>query len=165
MSNPWRVPSRSIEVSRISPAPSATTSLAYAMASSPVGLRPPWVKISQRAGPAASPLWPDPFLASIATTMHWSPNFSAASLTKARLLTAAVLIDTLSAPARSSARMSSMVRTTPPNVTGHRRLDRVAGVAQVDEVDAFDDASVLHVEAGYDANFEHGSAGVQGCGE
>ena len=30
--------------------------------------------------------------------MHWSPNFSAASLTKARRATAAVLIDTLSAP-------------------------------------------------------------------
>ena len=48
----------------------------------PVGLRPPWVKISQRRRLARR----ETFLASIATTMHWSPNFSAASLTKARSL-------------------------------------------------------------------------------
>jgi hypothetical protein len=44
------VPSRSIEVTSSSPAPSETTSRAKATASSPVALRPPWVKISQRAG-------------------------------------------------------------------------------------------------------------------
>src|SRR5215475_4138123 len=120
-SKPLRVPSRSIEVSRISPAPSATTSRAYAMASIPVGLRPPWVKISQRS---ASPAF-DTFLASIATTMHWSPNFSAASLTKPRSFTAAVLIDTLSAPDLSSARMSSMVRTPPPTVSGMKQASAV----------------------------------------
>src|SRR5204862_2671921 len=42
-SNPCLVPSRSIDVSRISPAPSETTSWAYSMASIPVELRPPWV--------------------------------------------------------------------------------------------------------------------------
>src|SRR3984957_10347508 len=41
MSKPWRVPSRSIEVRRISPAPSETTSWAYSIASIPVELRPP----------------------------------------------------------------------------------------------------------------------------
>ena len=40
-------------------------------------------------------------------------------------------------------------------VIGDRRLDRIAGVAQVDEVDALDDAAVLHVEAGNDADLEH----------
>ncbi len=40
-------------------------------------------------------------------------------------------------------------------VIGDRRLDRIAGVAQVDEVDALDDAAVLHVEAGDDADLEH----------
>src|SRR5439155_236692 len=50
-SKPCRVPSRSIEVSRISPAPSETTSWAYSTASIPVELRPPWVKISQRSDP------------------------------------------------------------------------------------------------------------------
>ena len=32
-------------------------------------------------------------------------------------------------------------------------LNRIAGVAQVDEIDAFDDAAVLDVEAGDDAEF------------
>ena len=43
----------------------------------------------------------------MATTMHWLPNLSAASATKSGLFTAAVLIDTLSAPASSSLRMSA----------------------------------------------------------
>ena len=160
------------------------------MASSPVGLRPPWVKISQRGG---SPGF-DTRLASMATTMHWAPNLSAPSATNWRRCTAAVLIDTLSAPACSSLRMSSVVRTPPPTVSGMKqrdgralddvedgvavlvarrdveeaqlvgagrvvgggRLDGIAGVLQVDEVDALDDAPVLDVEAGDDADFEHG---------
>jgi len=64
-------------------------------------------------------------LASIATTIHWSPNFSAASLTKARRFTAAVLIDTLSAPEASSARISSIVRTPPPTVSGMKQASAV----------------------------------------
>ena len=40
-------------------------------------------------------------------------------------------------------------------VIGDRGLHRIAGVAQVDEVDALDDAAVLHVEAGNDADLEH----------
>jgi len=35
-------------------------------------------------------------------------------------------------------------------VVGDRGLDRIARVAQVDEVDALDDAAVLDVEAGND---------------
>ena len=35
-------------------------------------------------------------------------------------------------------------------------LDRIAGVAQLDEVDALDDAPGGHVEAGNDAFGEHG---------
>src|SRR5262249_24637315 len=57
--------------------------------------------------------------------MHWSPNFSAASLTKARRATAAVLIDTLSAPEAKSLRMSSMVRTPPPTVSGMKQASAV----------------------------------------
>jgi len=41
-------------------------------------------------------------LASMATTTHWRPTFSAASRTKSGVFTAAVLIDTLSAPASRS---------------------------------------------------------------
>ncbi len=64
-------------------------------------------------------------MASIATTMHWSPNFSAASFTKARRATAAVLIETLSAPQVSSLRMSSIVRTPPPTVSGMKQASAV----------------------------------------
>ena len=42
-------------------------------------------------------------------------------------------------------------------VVERRQLDRVAGVAQLDEGDAFDDAAVVDVEAGDDALGEHGS--------
>src|SRR6185437_15097577 len=35
-------------------------------------------------------------------------------------------------------------------------LDRVAGIGQVDEVDALDDAAVLYVEARDDAHLQHG---------
>src|SRR5262249_3560076 len=57
--------------------------------------------------------------------MHWSPNFSAASFTNARRATAPVLIETLSAPARNSARMSSIVRTPPPTVSGMKQASAV----------------------------------------
>ena len=64
-------------------------------------------------------------LASMATTMHWLPNFSAARLTKSRSFTAAVLIETLSAPASSSLRMSSTWRTPPPTVSGMKQASAV----------------------------------------
>ncbi len=32
---------------------------------------------------------------------------------------------------------------------------RIAGIAQIDEIDALDDAAVLHVETGNDADLEH----------
>ena len=129
----------------------------------------------------------------MATTMHWSPNFSAASLTNARRATAAVLMDTLSAPEASSTRMSSTVAHAAPDgqrhearfggtlhhikhdvtilvargdveerqlvgagiVVGDRGGDRIAGVAQIDEIDAFDDPAVFHVKTGNDADLEH----------
>ena len=78
---------------------------------------PPWVKISQRPGATD--------LASIATTMHWLPNFSAARRTKSRSSTAAVLIDTLSAPAKSNLRMSPVSRTPPPTVNGMKQASAV----------------------------------------
>ena len=153
-------------------------------------MRPPWVKISQRpARPARRILGID------ATTTHWPPNFSAASGDKPRRATAAVLIETLSAPDASSLRMSSTLRTPPPTVSGmkqasrgaphhvendvallvaggdveegelvgargvigDRRCDRIAGVAQLEELHAFDDSAVLDVETGNDADFEHAS--------
>ncbi len=44
-------------------------------------------------------------------------------------------------------------------VIGLGRLDRIAGVDEVDEIDALHDAAVLDVEAGDYAGFEHGQRG------
>ena len=48
-------------------------------------------------------------------------------------------------------------------VIGDRRLDRIAGIAQIDEIDALDDAAVLDVEAGDDADLEHGRRRPRGA--
>jgi hypothetical protein len=40
-------------------------------------------------------------------------------------------------------------------VIGDRGRDRIAGIAQIDKIDALDDPAVLHVEAGNDADLEH----------
>src|SRR4029079_6528095 len=108
-SKPLRVPSRSMLVSRISPAPASCMRLAHSTASSPVGLRPPWVNTSHE---------PPFFFASMATTMAWLPTISEASRTSSGFCTAEVLIDTLSAPALSRRRTSSTLRTPPPTVSG-----------------------------------------------
>ena len=47
-------------------------------------------------------------------------------------------------------------------VIGARRLDRVAGVGQVDEAHALDDAAVLDVEAGDDADLQGHAASAPG---
>ncbi len=57
--------------------------------------------------------------------MHCEPNFSAAWRTKSGSFTAAVLIETLSAPASSSLRISSTLRTPPPTVSGMKQADAV----------------------------------------
>ena len=128
--------------------------------------------------------------------MHWSPNFSAASLTKARrdhrggvdpdLVGAASeqLADVLHGANAAADRERHEAGLGGPRhhvedgvavlmargdveeaelvgagrIIGNRRLDRIAGVAQIDEVDALDDAAVLDVQAGNDADFEHGVA-------
>jgi hypothetical protein len=54
----------------------------------------------------------------MATTAHWLPNSSATSLMVSGRLMAAVLSDTLSAPARNMRRASSTVRIPPPTVRG-----------------------------------------------
>ena len=87
----------------------------------PVGLRPPWVKISQRS---VSPGF-ETFLASIATTMHWSPNFSAASLHERAPVHRGGVDRDLVGAAMSSLRMSSTVRTPPPTVSGMKQASAV----------------------------------------
>ncbi len=61
----------------------------------------------------------------MATTMHWLPNFSAAARTNSGFCTAAVLIETLSAPAFSRSRTSCNSRTPPPTVSGMNTVSAV----------------------------------------
>jgi hypothetical protein len=111
-SKPAVVPSASIEFSRISPAPKCAARCAHSTASAPVPVRPPWVVTSKPlAGPGAR-------RASTDRTMHCDPNRSAASDSSSGRATAAVLSETLSAPARSSRSTSATLRTPPPTVSG-----------------------------------------------
>ena len=41
------------------------------------------------------------------------------------------------------------------SVIGNRRLDRVTGIDQVDEIDTFDDPAIGHVKARDDTCFQH----------
>ena len=157
----------------------------------PVVLRPPWVKISQRGGSPS----PDTRLASMATTMHWAPNFSAASLDELPVLhgggvdrhlvgagveQASDVLDGAHAAADRERHEAALGRALDDvedvvavlvarrdveeaqlvgagRVIGGSGFDRIAGVDEVDEVDALDDAAVLHVEAGNDAGLQgHG---------
>ena len=61
----------------------------------------------------------------MATTAHWLPNTSATSVMTAGRSMAAVLSDTLSAPARSMRRASSAVRMPPPTVSGMKTSSAV----------------------------------------
>ena len=85
-------------------------SVAQAMASMPVGVRPPWRYTSKPP--------PGRRLASMAQTTHWAPNSVAMSAISSGRSTAAVFTLTLSAPARSIRRASSTVRMPPPTVNG-----------------------------------------------
>jgi hypothetical protein len=75
---------------------------------------------SQRGGSA-----PATRFASMATTMHWLPKRSQPARTKSGCCTAAVLIDTLSAPAFSRARISCTSCTPPPTVSGMNTVSAV----------------------------------------
>ena len=156
----------------------------------PVGRRPPWVKISQRGG---APGGVATCLASIATTTHWLPNFSAAARTKravgdggridrglvgageqqvadvverahaaadrqrheADFGGAAHDVDQRAAVLVAGGDVEEAQFVGAGLVVGDGAFDRIAGVAQVDEIDALDDAAVLDVEAGDDAGLKH----------
>ena len=107
-SKPARVPSRSIDVSRISPAPHASASRAHSTASraaSEVPLRTNTAKRSSRR------------LASIATITAWLPYRLASVVMRPGSFSAAVFRLTLSAPASTAASASSSVRMPPPTVS------------------------------------------------
>src|SRR5258708_4394002 len=111
-SKPMPVPSRSMEVSRISPAPRSSASRAQASAFLPVGLRPPATKTSAAsAGPA-------PRRASMATITACEPKRPAILPIRLGSATAAELMLILSAPASKTWAASSSVRMPPPTVKG-----------------------------------------------
>ena len=156
----------------------------------PVGRRPPCVKISHRPGAAC--------LASMATTIHWLPNFSAASRDERAAVNGrrhdrdlvgpgeqelANVLDRPDAAADRQRHETGLGRAAHDVeedaavfvargnvekaqfvgaglVIGDRARHRIAGVAQVDEIDALDDAAVLDVETGDEAELEHHSAAV-----
>ena len=82
----------------------------------PVPRRPPCVVTSQPDGVGAPPS--GTVRASTDSTMHCDPNRRAASASSSGRAIAAVLMLTLSAPARSSVSMSAMDRMPPPTVSG-----------------------------------------------
>ena len=96
-----------------SPAPFSSIFFAYSNALIPVFFLPPCVNTSH-----LSPF----FFASIATTIHWDPNFFELSITTAEFCTAAVLIETLSAPQLSNLEISSILLTPPPTVKGTKHF-------------------------------------------
>ena len=107
--NPCPVPSWSIDVSRISPAPRSTASRAHSIKSRPLDRVPPCDRTSHPVARA---------LASIATMALCDPASLATAVISAGSEMAAVFIDTLSAPARSSASASATARTPPPTAKG-----------------------------------------------
>jgi polyphosphate glucokinase len=116
-SKPAVVPSASIELSRISPAPSSAPRRAHSTASMPVPRRPPCVVTSNPLG-GGGPSLPVTRRASTDRTTHWEPNRRAASASSSGRAMAAVFSETLSAPVRSSRSMSSSLRMPPPTVSG-----------------------------------------------
>src|SRR6185369_4808354 len=109
-SNPAFVPSASMLFNTISPAPRDTARFAHSTASRPVSLRPPCEKTPHLSGATD--------FASMETTMHWLPNFSAPARIRSGFARAEELMLILSAPARSIAYMSSTERRPPPTVSG-----------------------------------------------
>jgi len=104
-----------MDVSRISPAPSCSSSAIHSTPLRAVASRPP-VTYTVQAGvvpPAGASR-----RTSTAATTHWVPKLPASRPTRAGSRTAAVFTATLSAPARSAAPASSTERIPPPTVNG-----------------------------------------------
>ena len=133
ISYPAFVPSQSILVSNISPAPSSSAFFAHSSASIPVFTRPPLRYTSQ-------PLLSSRLFASIAQTTHCLPNFSAASLISSGRFIAALFTATLSAPALRIFLKSSTVRIPPPTVNGINTCFATASTISTTVSRASDDA-------------------------
>ena len=118
MSYPARVPSASIELRRISPTPNAQAFSTHANASSPALSRPPCVVTSKPESVRAR-------LASTERTKTCDPKRSAISAINSGRAIADVLIETLSAPARSKRSTSSTLLMPPPTVSGIKTCSAV----------------------------------------
>ena len=101
-----------MEFRSTSPAPRWAASIIHSKASLPLLFRPPCVVASKPLDALGL------LLTSTETTMHWSPKRLAAREINSGFARPAVLIPTLSAPARNRASTSSTVRTPPPTVNG-----------------------------------------------
>jgi len=112
-SKPPRIPSVSIEVSKISPAPRDSASRAQSKTRRPVAFRPPLTKTSASSTPASSTR-----RASIATITACAPKLPPISPINSGRAIADELILTLSAPASNTAAASSALRIPPPTVNG-----------------------------------------------
>src|ERR1700731_3181223 len=114
-SKPAPVPSRSMDVSRISPAPRSSASRAHASAFLCVAVRPPETKTSAEAGESV------PRRASMATITACEPKRPAIAVIMPGSASAAELMLTLSAPASKTLAALSSVRMPPPTVNGTNR--------------------------------------------
>ncbi len=180
-SKPLLVPSRSIEVNRISPAPSATTSLRIGKRIEAGRLAPAMGENFPFAGAVC--------FASIATTMHWLPNFSCrladdlavgdggghdrhfvcageqqrpdvverahaaadGERHEAGFRRALDDIEDDRAVLMAGGDVEETEFVGARRVIGDRALDRIAGIAQIDKIHALDDAAIFHVETRNDA--------------
>ena len=84
------------------------------------------------------------FFASIATTIHWDPNFFELSKTTAAFWTAAVLIDTLSAPQFNNLLISSIVNIPVIASGGVGNLDHLVDGIKLGKASAVLAASIFH---------------------
>ncbi len=107
-----------MELSKISPTPSAHAFSTHAIASTPELSRPPCVVTSNPDSVRAR-------LASTERTNTCEPNRSTISEISSGRFNAAVLIETLSAPARSNWFTSSALRIPPPTVRGIKTCSAV----------------------------------------
>ena len=113
-SYPCFVPSESLLVSRISPAPNSSTLFAHSTIPIPVASLPLLTTTSNLGNPLPAGF----FLPSIATTSLSLPNSLAALSTSLGFLTAAVFIDTLFTPRSNNPFMSSVLAMPPPTTKG-----------------------------------------------
>ena len=110
MLSPVPVPSLSISLITISPAPKSSHLLVHSNNSKLVFILPPFENTTN--------FFLSNSLKSIPKTTHWDPNFSDANLIKLGFCIASLFRNTLSAPLFKNCSKHSNVFTPPPTVKG-----------------------------------------------